>query len=69
MKDLFAGFSDATKAQRFEKRAQQMGSIWCCVQPASGPGHIWYDFWWDKVPHTDRHNRQYTEPWFPRLGP
>jgi hypothetical protein len=46
IQDLFAGFSDAIKARQFERRAQHMGSIWCCALPANGKpgggtGHIW----------------------------
>lgn len=65
------GFSDATKAQQFERRAQRSASIWCCSRPPgeSMRGHVWYDFYADQVPHTDRFGRAFHKPWDPRFGP
>lgn len=55
---------------RFVRRTRLMGSLWCCVRPPPGtPGHIWYDMWWDTVPHWDQHSREWTEPWSMQLGP
>ena len=35
----------------------------------NGPGHIWYDMFWDVVPRTNRHMKQVTTPWEPNFGP
>jgi arabinosyltransferase len=56
--------------EQFDRRIRMLASIWCCVHPAPGkPGHVWYDMWWDTVPHTDLHNRVWTEPWHIVTGP
>lgn len=52
---------------RFEERLRIYSSLWCCVN--AHPGHVWYDFMWDTVPHTDRHGREQTGPWKPITGP
>ena len=46
-------------------------SIWCCSQPLAprAPGHIWYDMFWDVVPHTNRHSKLVDKPWVPTFGP
>lgn len=60
-----------TKAAAFESELKQFSSLWCCNQPPGGrgPGHVWYDFFWDVVPRTDRHNRRWTGPWTQIMGP
>ena len=52
---------------RFEERLKIYSSLWCCVD--KHPGHVWYDFMWDVVPHTDRHGREQKGPWQPITGP
>ena len=52
---------------RFEERLKIYSSLWCCVN--KHPGHVWYDFMWDVVPHTDRHGRAQSGPWQPVTGP
>ena len=32
-------------------------------------GHVWYDFFWDVVPHTDRHKKLWPAPWSVTFGP
>eukprot|EP00887_Chlorella_sp_A99_P001666 scaffold8.g1666.t1 len=64
---LWGGHSEAEAAKRFKRRLDVYGSIWCCVN--AHPGHVWYDFFFDQVPHTDRHNRAVAGPWFPLTGP
>ena len=32
-------------------------------------GHVWYDFFWDVVPHTDRHKKLWPAPWAVTFGP
>ena len=56
---------------KFEADLEQYASLWCCNQPPGGrgPGHIWYDFFWDVLPHRDRHRRLWTEAWRPVMGP
>lgn len=67
-KAAWGGFSDEEIAKKFKKRLDMYGSLWCCVE--GHPGHIWYDFFWDSGPHTDRHNRQIGPgKWMPRTGP
>jgi len=58
-----------TKA--FEDKYKQYAGLWCCNRPPGGrgAGHIWYDLFADIVPHTDRHNRRWEGPWFPKMGP
>jgi len=59
------------KRRAFKDVIRHYGSLWCCNMPPGGrgPGHIWYDFLWDVVPHLDRHNRKWTEAWKPIMGP
>jgi arabinosyltransferase len=67
---LFTRHVDDVDHQRFIQRTKHMTSLWCCVQPDPGkPGHVWYDMWWDTVPHTDLHNREWQEPWHIVTGP
>jgi len=51
--------------------------LWCCItknvandmfQQPFPPGHIYYDFWYDR-PHTDRFGRRHTDTWQLRVGP
>jgi len=58
-----------TKA--FEDKYKHYAGLWCCNRPPGGrgAGHIWYDLFADIVPHTDRHNRRWEGPWFPKMGP
>ena len=46
-------------------------SIWCCSQPLTpkSAGHVWYDFFWDVIPHTNRHGKLVSGPWVPTFGP
>ena len=59
------------KVAEFERRVSSYGGLWCCNHPPGGrgPGHIWYDFLWDVVPHRDRHNRKWDGQWTPKMGP
>lgn len=67
---LFSRHVEDVDHQRFANRVKQMASIWCCVQPEPGkPGHVWYDMWWDTIPHTDLHNRLWNESWHIVTGP
>ena len=55
----------------FEQQIKSYGSLWCCNRPPNGkgPGHVWYDFLWDILPHRDRHNRLFEKAWAPMMGP
>lgn len=65
---LFKGWSDDAAAQRFKRRLDGYASIWCCVN--AHPGHVWYDFFFDQPPHTDRHGRLINgTAWEPLTGP
>jgi hypothetical protein len=33
------------------------------------PGHIWYDMFFDVVPHENRHRRVWQTKWTPEFGP
>ena len=67
------------RRKAFKDVIRHYGSLWCCNMPlpppacpgpkCSGPGHIWYDFLADVVPHTDRHDRKWTTAWKPIMGP
>ena len=56
---------------KFEREVETYASLWCSNAPPGGrgPGHIWYDFLWDVVPHCDRHNREWNNGWTPVMGP
>ena len=59
--------AEGLSVYRFQQRVQQYTSLWCCSQ--AHPGHVWYDIFWDQIPHTDRHNRGIEGPWQPQFGP
>ena len=63
----------ADNVERFEQEMRGWGSLWCCNRPPGGrgAGHIWYDFFWDVLPHKDRFNRRWdaATPWVPKMGP
>lgn len=70
MAGAFSRHQDDADHARFVRRTTPMVSLWCCVMPPPGePGHIWYDLWWDTIPHKDQHEREWTEPWSMLLGP
>ena len=50
----FSGFSE-----RFNEEARHWTGLWCCDPPPEKgkPGHVHYDIFFDKVPHTDRFGR------------
>ncbi len=62
---------NGAKRKEFERTISSWGGLWCCKSPPGGrgPGHIWYDFLNDIVPHVDRHNRKWDAPWSPTMGP
>ncbi|EFN51848.1 hypothetical protein CHLNCDRAFT_37217 [Chlorella variabilis] len=64
---LFGGWTDEAAGERFKRRLDRYGSIWCCVN--AHPGHIWYDFFFDQLPHQDRHGRTVEKTWEPVTGP
>ena len=49
--------------EKFERDVSSYGGLWCCNRPPGGrgPGHIWYDFLWDVIPHRDRAPRPRTQ--------
>jgi len=65
--NAFGGFANHVDGDKFEERTKVYTSLWCCSR--AHPGHIWYDMWFDKVPHKDRHNRQWESQWMPKTGP
>ena len=70
MTGVFSQHAEQSDWEKFTRRTAQMATIWCCVKPPPGtPGHIWYDMWWDVVPHTDLHGRTWNESWHIVLGP
>ena len=70
MPDLY-GSLDAAEAQAVQYRMKEWTSIWCCSLPLTkkAAGHVWYDFFWDAVPHTDRHKKLWPAPWKVTFGP
>ena len=68
--DLYATLSPSEREAE-QKKMNTWTSIWCCSTPLGPkkPGHIWYDFFWDVVPHTNRHQKLVTAPWEPNFGP
>jgi hypothetical protein len=65
--EIWGGWSDSTAGNKFKKRIDKYGAIFCCVQ--GHPGHVWYDFYWDTIPHVDRHGREIAGAWEPQKGP
>ena len=63
--------SAGPRRKAFKAVVRNYASLWCCNMPPGGrgPGHIWYDFLADVVPHTDRHGRKWTTAWKPIMGP
>jgi len=70
MPDLYATLP-AAEALVEQQRMKSWTSMWCCSKPLApkAPGHIWYDLFWDVVPHTNRHNQLVNKPWEPSFGP
>jgi len=70
MPDLYATLS-ADEADAAQRRMKEWTSIWCCSLPLTkkAAGHVWYDFFWDVVPHTDRHKKLWPAPWKVTFGP
>ena len=68
MHGAFGGFRDDGVTQRFTNRLSQYASLFCCIdeQPR---GNVFYDFWFDSIPHTDRFGRTYDGGWEVRMGP
>ena len=46
-------------------------AFWCCTkrQNPKVRGAVWYDMFWDKPGHVDRHGRVWNESWRVILGP
>lgn len=67
---LWKGFQDDEKEKKFQARYGPAASLWCCVNPpAGGAGHVYYDFFWDILPHVNRFGNKVTSAWKPALGP
>jgi hypothetical protein len=66
--DAFDGFEDADTTRRFHNRLRDVTGSFCCIneQPR---GNVFYDMWYDVVPHTDRFGREFKGKWHPILGP
>jgi hypothetical protein len=67
LRGSFGGFADPEKQRLFKRRLDEWVIVWCCMDYE--PFHIFYDFFWDEVPHVDRHGRNFTGPWLPTVGP
>lgn len=46
---------------KFDQRLKHATSVNCCLQEQ--PGWVWYDFFADMFPHTDRFNRKFEDKW------
>lgn len=68
---LWKGFASHEAADKFSARYTQSTSLWCCVEPPSQgqPGHVWYDMWFDSIPHTNRFSKWVDTEWKPTTGP
>lgn len=67
MLGAFGGFADPAVGIRFQTRLKQYATIWCCVN--EHPGHIFYDWFWDVIPRSDRFGREWKDTWVPLTGP
>ena len=70
MPDLYASLPSVSKEAE-QRRMETWTSIWCCSVPPGPrkPGHIWYDLFWDVVPHTNRFRKRVEATWEPNFGP
>ena len=70
MPDLYSTLP-AAEAEKVQYRMRDWTSIWCCSPPLTkkAAGHVWYDFFWDVVPHTDRFKKLWPAPWEVTFGP
>eukprot|EP00210_Caulerpa_lentillifera_P007006 g6700.t1 len=59
---------DLQKGEEFMKDMNRLTDLWCCFED-SNPGHVWYDAFWDVIPHVDKHNRTWETKWRPIPGP
>ncbi|KAJ8754476.1 hypothetical protein K2173_005637 [Erythroxylum novogranatense] len=49
MQDVFAGFTNTEREEKFRRHVKQYVAIWCCVASHT-PGHVYYDMYWDEKP-------------------
>ncbi|XP_010907098.1 arabinosyltransferase XEG113 isoform X2 [Elaeis guineensis] len=49
MEDVFQGFTDEAREEKFRKRVKRYVGLWCCVEHRDR-GHIYYDMYWDEKP-------------------
>jgi len=70
MPDLYATLP-ADEGELEQQRMRDWVSIWCCSKPPNpkAAGHVWYDFFWDVIPHTNRHRKLVSGPWEWSFGP
>eukprot|EP01065_Artemidia_motanka_P032483 TRINITY_DN39499_c0_g1_i1.p1 TRINITY_DN39499_c0_g1~~TRINITY_DN39499_c0_g1_i1.p1 ORF type:complete len:591 (+),score=140.72 TRINITY_DN39499_c0_g1_i1:53-1825(+) len=66
--EQWEGFRDAARQHAFEHATRGLVTNWCCVHIPKRPGHIWYDMWFDKIPHWDIVGREWKTAWHPRAG-
>ncbi len=73
MPDLFGTLPGKVdgEAAMVQRRMKEWTSIWCCSVPPTpkAAGHVWYDMFFDMLPRTDRHRREWKEPWHVVFGP
>lgn len=69
MLNAFGGHKNQLKHEKFMKRTENYMSLWCCTKQNNVPGHVWYDMWFDVIPHIDRHMRVWNTTWTTKFGP
>lgn len=69
--DFRATLAEPGEAKGFQSRLAAWSTLWCCNMPpgGKGPGHIWYDWFTDVIPHKDRFGRNWEGAWVPKMGP
>jgi len=69
MPNLYATLPPS-EAESEQRRMRDWTTFWCCSW--RGPkrvGHVWYDFFWDVVPHTNRFWKSVSRPLEVSFGP
>lgn len=59
---------DVKMGNKFTWDMNRLTDLWCCLKDAN-PGHIWYDAFWDKIPHMDKFGHVWKTEWKPLPGP
>ena len=68
LEEAFGSFQDQADQSRHEDFLRKVPAPWGQITRKGGPGHVWYDFFADVTPWTDKFRRTRTCEWTPVLG-